>query len=88
MSKNARLAWVSARTWAGLRSFVPDGDLLSGFDPQVPGLFWVAAQGGYGIQTSPAMGQASAALVRGQPLPEALARFGLNSAMLSPKRLG
>ncbi|SCY26378.1 FAD-binding oxidoreductase [Pseudomonas sp. NFACC37-1] len=76
------------RTWAGLRSFVHDGDLLSGFDPQVPGLFWVAAQGGYGIQTSPAMGQASAALVRGEPLPEALARFGLSSAMLSPERLG
>ncbi len=76
------------RTWAGLRSFVPDGDLLSGFDPQLPGLYWVAAQGGYGIQTSPAMGQASAALVRGEPLPEALARFGLNSAMLSPERLG
>ncbi|MCJ8206339.1 FAD-binding oxidoreductase [Pseudomonas sp. RGM2987] len=76
------------RTWAGLRSFVHDGDLLCGFDPQVTGLFWVAAQGGYGIQTSPAMGQASAALVRGEPLPEALARFGLSSAMLSPERLG
>ncbi|MEN5091556.1 FAD-binding oxidoreductase [Pseudomonas protegens] len=76
------------RTWAGLRSFVSDGDLLAGFDPQVPGLFWVAGQGGYGIQTSPAMGQASAALVRGQPLPEQLTRFGLESAMLSPARLG
>ncbi len=76
------------RTWAGLRSFVHDGDLLSGFDPQVAGLFWVAAQGGYGIQTSPAMGQASAALVRGEPLPEALARFGLSSAMLSPSAWG
>jgi len=76
------------RTWAGLRSFVSDGDLLSGFDPQVPGLFWVAGQGGYGIQTSPAMGQASAALVRGQPLPEQLTRFGLEAAMLSPARLG
>ena len=76
------------RTWAGLRSFVSDGDLLSGFDPLVPGLFWVAAQGGYGIQTSPAMGQASAALVRGEALPEALTRFGLNAAMLSPARLG
>nr|WP_314530219.1 FAD-binding oxidoreductase [uncultured Pseudomonas sp.] len=75
------------RTWAGLRSFVSDGDLLCGFDPQVPGLFWVAAQGGYGIQTSPAMGQASAALVRGEPLPEALSRFGLNAAMLDPARL-
>ncbi|MGY2499033.1 hypothetical protein ACW4UO_31770, partial [Klebsiella pneumoniae] len=39
------------RTWAGLRSFVSDGDLVCGFDPQVEGLFWVAAQGGYGIQT-------------------------------------
>ncbi|PYY71768.1 FAD-dependent oxidoreductase [Pseudomonas jessenii] len=76
------------RTWAGLRSFVSDGDLLSGFDPQVPGLFWVAAQGGYGIQTSPAMGQASAALVRGAALPETLGRFGLSAEMLSPARLG
>jgi D-arginine dehydrogenase len=76
------------RTWAGLRSFVRDGDLLAGFDPQVPGLFWVAGQGGYGIQTSPAMGQASAALVRGEPLPETLVRSGLNAGMLSPARLG
>ncbi len=76
------------RTWAGLRSFVSDGDLLSGFDPKVAGLFWVAGQGGYGIQTSPAMGQASAALVRGLPLPEPLTRFGLEAAMLSPARLG
>ncbi|TDF86640.1 FAD-binding oxidoreductase [Pseudomonas sp. H9] len=75
------------RTWAGLRSFVADGDLVAGFDPQVPGLFWVAAQGGYGIQTSPAMGQASAALVRGEDLPEALKGFGLNAQMLSPHRL-
>lgn len=75
------------RTWAGLRSFVRDGDLLSGFDQQVPGLFWVAAQGGYGIQTSPAMGQASAALVRGEALPEQLTRFGLDAEMLSPARL-
>lgn len=75
------------RTWAGLRSFVADGDLLSGFDPQVPGLFWVAAQGGYGIQTSPAMGLASAALVRGESLPEHLQQFGLTAAMLAPARL-
>ena len=76
------------RTWAGLRSFVSDGDLVSGFDPLVPGLFWVAAQGGYGIQTSPAMGQASAALVRGDALPQQLTQFGLSARMLSPSRLG
>ena len=76
------------RTWAGLRSFVADGDLVAGFDPQVSGLFWVAAQGGYGIQTSPAMGQASAALVRGEDLSEELRSFGLSAAQLSPSRLG
>lgn len=76
-----------ARTWAGLRSFVADGDLVGGFDAQLPGFFWVAAQGGYGIQTSAAMGEACAALARGQPLPERLAGFGLTAEMLSPARL-
>lgn len=76
-----------ARTWAGLRSFVADGDLVGGFDPQAPGFFWVAAQGGYGIQTSPAMGEACAALARGLPLPERIAGFGLTEAMLGPARL-
>jgi D-arginine dehydrogenase len=76
-----------AHTWAGLRSFVADGDLVAGYDGQAEGFFWVAAQGGYGIQTSAAMGQASAALIRRQPLPEALTRFGLDEAMLSPARL-
>jgi D-arginine dehydrogenase len=75
------------RTWAGLRSFVSDGNLVAGFDPHVPGLFWVAAQGGYGIQTSAAMGQACAALAQGQDLPEHLKQFGLTAQMLSPSRL-
>lgn len=77
-----------ARTWAGLRSFFADGDLVSGYDPRLPGFYWVAGQGGYGIQTSAAMGEASAALIRRQPLPEHLARFGLSEAMLAPARLG
>jgi len=75
------------RTWAGLRSFVADGDLVGGFDAAVPGFFWVAAQGGYGIQTSAAMGQACAALLRGAALPTHLADHGLTPAMLSPARL-
>jgi D-arginine dehydrogenase len=75
------------RTWAGLRSFVADGDLVGGFDPQAPGFFWVAAQGGYGIQTSAAMGEACAALARGLPLPQRIAEFGLTADMLSPARL-
>ena len=76
-----------SRTWAGLRSFVADGDLVGGFEPQAPGFFWLAGQGGYGVMTSPAMGEACAALVRGQALPEHLAAFGLTPEMLSPKRL-
>ncbi|EQM67886.1 NAD(P)/FAD-dependent oxidoreductase [Pseudomonas solani] len=76
-----------ARTWAGLRSFFADGDLVAGYDDKAPGFFWVAGQGGYGIQTSAAMGEASASLILRQPLPEHLGRFGLNEAMLSPARL-
>ncbi|HZH06439.1 MAG TPA: FAD-binding oxidoreductase, partial [Lautropia sp.] len=76
-----------ARTWAGLRSFVADGDLVGGFDPDVDGFFWVAAQGGYGIQTSAAMGEACAALVRGLPLPARIAAFGLDREQLGPERL-
>jgi D-arginine dehydrogenase len=75
------------RTWAGLRSFVPDGDLVGGFDPDAEGFFWVAAQGGYGIQTSPAMGEACAALARGLPVPQHIAACGVTAAMLSPRRL-
>jgi len=76
-----------ASTWAGLRSFVADGDLVGGFDPDAPGFFWCAAQGGYGIQTSPAMGEACAALVLGHALPHDIAAFGVTETMLSPRRL-
>lgn len=75
------------RTWAGLRSFVADGGLVGGMDTQVPNFVWVAAQGGYGIQTAPAMGEACAALARGLPLPEHIAAQGLTPEMLSPARL-
>lgn len=76
-----------ARTWAGLRSFVADGDLVGGFDDAVPGFFWVAGQGGYGIQTSAAMGETCAALARGLPVPAHPASFGLSAEMLGPARL-
>ena len=75
------------RTWAGLRSFVDDGDLVGGFDADTPGFFWIAAQGGYGIQTSAAMGEACAALARGLPIPERIAAYGLTEQMMSPARL-
>jgi D-arginine dehydrogenase len=75
------------RTWAGLRSFVADGALVGGFAPAAPGFFWLAGQGGYGIQTSPAMGEACAALIVGAPLPARLAAFGITREILGPARL-
>jgi D-arginine dehydrogenase len=65
------------RTWAGLRSFVPDGALVGGFDDAVPGFFWCCGQGGYGIQTSPAMAAACAARIVGAALPPYIADHGL-----------
>ena len=73
------------RTWAGLRSFVADGDLVGGFDAHVPGFFWMAALGGYGIQTSPAMGQACAARLLDRPWPQSLSAQGLVPAALDPR---
>jgi D-arginine dehydrogenase len=75
------------RTWAGLRSFVADGDLVGGYEPGASGFFWVAAQGGYGIQTSAAMGEACAALAAGRAIPQHIADFGVNEQMLGPGRL-
>lgn len=75
------------RTWAGLRSFVPDGELVGGFDTTTPEFFWVAGQGGYGIQTAAAMGQACSTLLLGQPMPPALTALGISAERLSPRRL-
>ncbi|HEX8381841.1 MAG TPA: FAD-binding oxidoreductase [Sphingomonas sp.] len=51
------------RKWAGLRSFAPDRLPAYGFDPQEPGFFWCAGQGGFGIQTAPAAAALCAALI-------------------------
>ena len=57
------------RTWAGLRTFTTDRLAAVGFDPDHPGFFWLAGQGGFGIQTSPALGRLSAALILGEAPP-------------------
>lgn len=49
--------------WAGLRSFAPDRHPVVGADPVVPGVFWLAGQGGAGISTSPALGRIAAELL-------------------------
>lgn len=74
------------RSWAGLRCFSPDKTPVVGFDPDAPGFFWLAGQGGYGIQTAPAMSAAAAALILGQPLDVALTDLGCGAADLAPDR--
>ena len=72
--------------WAGLRSFVADRTLVAGFDAQADGFFWLAGQGGYGIQTAPAAARVSAALVSGEPIPSDVAAVGVDAEALSPSR--
>lgn len=71
------------RSWAGLRTFAPDRTPVAGFDSELEGFFWLAGQGGYGIQTAPALSQFAATLIRQQSLPDALAKI---ESRLSPKR--
>ena len=75
------------RSWAGLRSFVPDGEMVIGWDTRCPAMFWLAAQGGYGIQSAPGAAMLAAALLRGQPLPAELLAERIDVAALSPARL-
>jgi D-arginine dehydrogenase len=73
--------------WAGLRSFAPDRTPVVGFDPLADGFFWLAGQGGYGIQTSAALGPLAASLAAGDAPPGEAAAEGVNAAALSPARL-
>jgi D-arginine dehydrogenase len=71
-------------SWGGLRTFAPDGEPVVGFDAHVPGLFWLAGQGGYGIQTAPALGALAASLVMRDPAP--VIPPGLAPASIAPER--
>ena len=69
--------------WAGLRTFTPDRHPAVGFAPHAEGFFWLAGQGGFGLQTSPAMAAITASLITGRPWP--LAPVGADD--LDPGRL-
>lgn len=74
-------------TWAGLRTFSTDGEPAIGFDAHTPAFFWLAGQGGYGIQSAAGAAQLAEALITVAPLPETLAREGVDPAALTPARL-
>ena len=74
------------RRWAGLRSFVADKTTVCGFDPLVEGFFWLAGQGGYGIQTAEGMARCAVSLINDGNLPPDIAAKGLDASVLSPAR--
>lgn len=72
--------------WAGLRTFSPDRSPVAGFDPRLPGFFWLGGQGGYGFQVSLTLARIGAALMSGEALPADVADLGVTAEALSPQR--
>ena len=73
--------------WAGLRTFARDRVPVAGFAPDAPGFFWLAGQGGYGLQTAPAMAAITESLATGGRWPEGLAELGAGPAEVGTDRL-
>lgn len=69
--------------WAGLRSFAPDRKPVIGPDPQNAAFFWLAGQGGFGIQTAPAAAQLAASMIVQTRVPPA----GVKAIDYLPERL-
>jgi len=79
-----------SHTWAGLRSFVADGELVVGWDASptpLPGFFWLAAQGGYGIQSAAGYSLLARNLILGEAVDATLRAQGVDAAVLSPARV-
>ena len=72
--------------WAGLRSFFPDRTPVVGEDPNLSGFYWLAGQGGYGIQTSPGISKIIECLITGIKWPEYLSNNLIMPETLSPTR--
>lgn len=76
----------TGRSWAGLRTFAPDKTIVMGFDTIRAGFFWLGGQGGYGIQTAPAVARSAAAVALGRALPDDVECFGVTLEAMSPAR--
>lgn len=74
--------------WAGLRSFVADKSPVAGFSDQVPGFYWLAGQGGYGIQSAPGLSRFAAAEILGQPIPADILAERFDPSTVRPGREG
>lgn len=73
-------------SWAGLRTFSRDRTPVAGFDPDAEGFFWFVGQGGYGIQTAPAMGRLAESLIVDGCMPDELDSYDVGKTTYSPAR--
>ena len=74
------------RKWAGLRTFAPDQTPVVGLDPMVPNFFWFVGQGGFGMQTAPALSALIEGLAITGQVPAALQAFGVAAATYGAER--
>lgn len=74
--------------WAGLRSFVADKAPVVGFSKKSEGFYWLAGQGGYGIQSAPGIAQYAAAELRGEAVPNHILAQNLDPESIRPGRAG
>jgi D-arginine dehydrogenase len=73
-------------SWGGLRTFAADGAPVIGYDRHDDGFFWLVGQGGYGIQSAPALSRTAAAMVLQEKLPQVVMDAGLVVAEILPER--
>jgi len=73
------------KAWTGLRTFVADRSPVIGYDDLLPDFFWLAALGGYGIQTAPAVGWLAACMARHAP-PDTIPGTTFPTGSLAPGR--
>ncbi len=73
--------------WAGLRTFAPDKSFVVGFDPRTEGFFWLAGQGGYGVQSAPGLSRLGRSLIIDLPLSPAEHELEVQIAAVAPDRL-
>ena len=73
-------------SWAGLRNFAPDRDLVTGFDPEANGFFWLAGQGGSGIGCAPAAARLARWLIQGGELDHGFERCADFAELVNPAR--
>ena len=76
-----------SHSWAGLRTFAPDRTFVVGFDSRAKGFFWLAGQGGYGVQSAPGVSEYVRHLVTGDSLDADYGEVLDFADAVSPERL-